>query len=110
MDWENQFDGSVIVCDKELNIVFLNENAKLLFDESERESSLGRNLLDCHNEESNKKILQIKETLKPNIYTIEKAGIKKLIYQSPLTKNNQFDGIIELSLMIPDAIPHFKRD
>lgn len=110
MNWKNYFSGSVIVCDKELNIVFLNEKAKLLFNENERDSAVGRNLLDCHNEESNKKIREIKENLIPNIYTIEKAGIKKLIYQSPLINNNKFDGIVELSLEIPDAIPHFKRD
>lgn len=108
MNWEKYFSSSVIVCDKELNIVFLNEKAKLLF--NERDSAVGRNLLDCHNEESNKKIREIRETLKPNIYTIEKAGIKKLIYQSPLIKNKEFSGIVELSLEIPDAIPHFKRD
>lgn len=110
MDWENQFNGSVIVCDKELNIIFLNDKAKMLFDENERNNAVRRNLLDCHNEESKKKILEIKATLKPNIYTIEKAGIKKLIYQSPLIKYNKFDGIIELSLEIPNAIPHFKRE
>jgi hypothetical protein len=110
MDWENYFNGSVIVCDKELNIVFLNEKAKMLFKEEERIDAIGRNLLDCHNEESNKKILEIKLTLKPNIYTIEKAGIKKIIYQSPLIKDKEFNGIVELSLEIPGAIPHFNRD
>lgn len=110
MDWENYFNGSVIVCDKELNIIYLNEKAKMLFEEEERNNAVGRNLLDCHNEESNKKILEIKATLKPNIYTIEKAGIKKIIYQSPLIKDKEFNGIVELSLEIPDAIPHFIRD
>jgi len=110
MDWENYFSGSVIVCDKELNIIYLNEKAKMLFNEEERNKAVGRNLLDCHNEESNKKILEIRITLKPNIYTIEKAGIKKLIYQSPLMKDKEFNGIVELSLEIPDVIPHFKRD
>lgn len=110
MEWENYFNGSVVVCDKELNIIYLNEKAKMLFKEEERNNAVGRNLLDCHNEVSNKKILEIKTTLKPNIYTIEKVGIKKLIYQSPLIKNNQFNGIIELSLVIPDEIPHLKRD
>lgn len=110
MDWENYFNSSVIVCDKELNIIYLNEKAKMMFDENERDNALGRNLIECHNEDSNKKILDIKENLKPNIYTIEKAGIKKLIYQSPLIKNNEFNGIIELSLEIPDVIPHLKRD
>jgi DUF438 domain-containing protein len=110
MDWQNNFTGSIIVCDKGLNIIYLNEKAKMMFDENERDNAIGKNLLDCHNEESNKKINEIKENLKSNVYTIEKAGKTKLIYQSPLTENNEFKGIVEFSLEIPEVIPHFKRD
>ena len=46
---------------------------------------------------------------KPNVYTIEKNGIKKLIYQSPWFENGEMKGLVELSLEIPFEMPHFIR-
>ena len=44
-----------------------------------------------------------------NVYTIEKNGVKKLIYQSPWFKDGQYAGFVELSLEIPWEMPHFVR-
>jgi hypothetical protein len=44
-----------------------------------------------------------------NIYTIEKNGVKKLIYQTPWYQDGQYAGFIELSLEIPFEMPHFIR-
>jgi len=44
-----------------------------------------------------------------NIYTIEKNGVKKLIYQSPWYQNGKYAGFVELSLEIPFEMPHFIR-
>ena len=45
----------------------------------------------------------------PNAYTIEKSGVKKLIYQAPWFKGGEFQGLVELSLPIPFDMPHFVR-
>jgi len=45
-----------------------------------------------------------------NTYTIEKAGIKKIIHQSPLYENGIFSGMIEMSFELPSSLPHFIRD
>ncbi len=42
--------------------------------------------------------------------TIEKQGIKKLIYQSPWYVDGRYGGFVELSLEIPAVMPHFVRD
>jgi hypothetical protein len=47
---------------------------------------------------------------KLNAYTIEKNGIKKLIYQVPWYENGEFGGLIELSMPIPFEMPHFVRE
>jgi len=44
-----------------------------------------------------------------NIYTVEKDGIKKLIYQSPWFNDGQYAGFVELSLEVPFEMPHFVR-
>jgi hypothetical protein len=50
------------------------------------------------------------ETHEKNVYTIEKKGKKKLIYQAPWFHNGAFGGLVELSLEIPFETPHFIRD
>ena len=50
------------------------------------------------------------ETHEKNVYTIEKKGIKKIIYQSPWFHNGEFGGLVELSLEIPFEMPHFIRE
>ena len=44
-----------------------------------------------------------------NAYTIEKNGVKKLVYQSPWFENGEFAGYIELSMELPAEMPHFVR-
>ena len=44
-----------------------------------------------------------------NVYTIEKNGVKKLIYQSPWYKEGIYAGFVEISLEIPLEMPHFIR-
>jgi hypothetical protein len=41
-----------------------------------------------------------------NVYTIEKNGVKKLIYQSPWYYNGEYAGFVELSLEIPFEMEH----
>ncbi len=49
------------------------------------------------------------ETRVLNAYTIEKNGVRKLIYQSPWYRGGEFAGYIELSLPVPADMPHFDR-
>ena len=44
-----------------------------------------------------------------NVYTIEKNGVKKMIFQSPWYKDGIYAGFVELSLEIPFEMPHFIR-
>ncbi len=44
-------------------------------------------------------------------YTREKAGKKKLIYQTPwFDTEGAAAGIVECSMELPEEIPHFVRD
>jgi hypothetical protein len=45
-----------------------------------------------------------------NAYTIEKRGVRKLIYQAPWYRDGIFQGLVELSLDIPASMPHFVRE
>lgn len=71
---------------------------------------IGTNVLDCHPEPSRTKLASMYKTHQPNHYTIRKNGHRKIIHQIPLFKEQLFEGYVEISIPIPDALPHFDRD
>jgi transcriptional regulator with PAS, ATPase and Fis domain len=110
MEFFEKLDGAVIVSDTNGTIIYLNEKAVKNFEKNGGRNLIGKNLKDCHQDYSNKKILEMMATREKNVYTIEKKGKKKLIYQTPWYKGDEFGGLVELSLEIPFEMPHFIRD
>lgn len=108
-DWVQGAALSVAVCDKDGVILEMNERARKTFEKSDGEL-VGRNLLDCHPEPARTKVREMLAKPYTNAYTIEKNGVKKLIYQMPWNKDGQYAGIVELSLEIPYEMPHFVRE
>ena len=70
---------------------------------------LGSNLLDCHPEPSRTQVADLLASPRVNAYTIEKRGVRKLIYQAPWFDGGAFAGLVELSLEVPSTLPHFVR-
>ena len=108
-DWVEQFPAAITVCDMNGIIVEMNERAKTGFAKYGGADLIGKNLRDCHPPKANAMIDRMLATGEKNIYTIEKNGVKKLIYQVPWFKDGERAGLVELSLEIPEEIPHFKR-
>ena len=108
-NWTHEFPGSIIVCDPEGVILDLNERAALGFQAEGGRALIGKNLLDCHPEPARTKLLELMHSRQKNVYTIEKKGGWKLIYQSPWFENGEYRGFVELSLEIPAEMQHFIR-
>ncbi len=108
--WIKEFSGSITVCDTEGKILSMNATAVETFKKDGGSKLVGKNLMDCHPEAAQAKIKAIMETKKPNIYTIEKAGKKKLVYQAPWYDDGRYAGLVEVVLEIPPVMPHFLRD
>ena len=99
---------SVTVCDKDGKILEMNDTAERVL--SHGKHIIGQNLLDCHPEPARTKLTEMLKNHNLNAYTIEKNGVKKLIYQSPwFDENGDFAGYIELSMEIPMEMPHYVR-
>lgn len=109
MEFIENLDGAVMVSDVAGNIIYLNEKAATTFQKDGGRALIGKNLKDCHQDHSNEKIREMMETHEKNVYTIEKKGKKKLIYQAPWFHEGKFGGLVELSLEIPFDMPHFIR-
>jgi len=108
-DWVLEFPGAVTVCDANGVITAMNDEAARVFAEDGGRSLIGKNVLACHPEPARTKLAEMMSEKLPNAYTIEKAGVRKLIYQSPWTVNGSFRGFVELSFRIPADLPHFTR-
>jgi PAS domain-containing protein len=108
--WVREFPGSITVCDPEGVILEMNDRAIQAFRSQGGQALLGTNLLDCHPEPSRTKVRQMLRTRQANVYTIEKDGVHRFIYQTPWYRDGQYAGLIELALDIPADMPHFIRD
>jgi len=108
--WVQEFAGAVTVADQKGKIIEMNAQAVRTFEKDGGEKLIGRNVLDCHPEPAKAKLRAIMENRKPNVYTIEKAGKKKLVYQAPWYEHGKYAGVVELAVEIPFELPHFVRD
>jgi hypothetical protein len=108
--WTNEFPGGVTVCDAAGVILEMNDRAAEAFRDQGGRALVGTNLLDCHPEPSRTKLRQLLSSGAVNAYTIEKGGVRKLIYQAPWYEGGQYRGLAEISLDLPERLPHFVRD
>jgi transcriptional regulator with PAS, ATPase and Fis domain len=108
-DWFKEFDGAVTVCDPQGIILHMNDKSVLTFAKYGGAALIGQSLVECHPEPARTKLLGLLKTQGRNVYTIEKQGVKKLIYQGPWFQDGKYGGLVELSLEIPMEMPHFVR-
>lgn len=109
MNWQKELPAAITVCDTEGKIIYLNEKAADVFKDDGGYNLIGQNLFACHSNESNEKIKEIIAGQKPNTYTIEKAGKKKLIHQTPWCEGGKLKGLVEFSIEIPFDMAHHVR-
>jgi len=107
--WTKEFPGGITVVNAEGIILEMNEKACKIFEKQGGKNLIGRNLLEVHPELARSKVAQMLKTREANSYTIEKKGMKKLIYQAPWYEENEFAGLVELSLEISPEMPNYVR-
>jgi transcriptional regulator with PAS, ATPase and Fis domain len=108
--WVEEFPGAVTVCDQEGRIVEMNGKSIEVFAADGGAKLMGTDVLDCHPEPSRSKLKDMMEKRRTNVYTIQKKGKKKLIYQSPWSDEGRYAGFVEISVEIPWDMPHLNRD
>lgn len=107
-DWAWAMNCAVTVCDHECNIMYMNERSRETF--ARHGDLIGHNLMDYHNPRSIEIIKHLLATGGQNCYTIEKQGVKKMIFQTAWRhENGEVGGLVELSMVIPADMPHYVR-
>lgn len=108
MNWTDTADCAMTVCDREGTIVYMNEKSKETF--AKYGDVTGHSLYEYHPPRAAAMIRHMLETGSSNSYTITKAGVRKLIHQMPWRDEaGEVAGLVELSILIPDEMPHYDR-
>lgn len=109
MDWIHHFPHAITVADRDGIILAMNKAAQKTFAAQGGEKVIGTSLYLYHKPQSTEKIKHMLATGDNNVYTISKAGQKKLIMQQPYLVDGEVAGIVEVSLKIPAEMPHYER-
>jgi transcriptional regulator with PAS, ATPase and Fis domain len=110
LSWFEGIACSITVSDSNGKILYMNPKACDTFKKWGGHDLVGKNMFVCHNTLSRQKILTLIENGETNVYTIEKQGVRKLIYQTPWFVDGKVEGMVEFSFEIPVEMPHFKRE
>ena len=106
-EWAKGMNCAVTVADINGTIVYMNDKSRETY--KKHGNLIGKNLYDCHSERSQEIIRHIMATGGSNAYTIEKHGVHKVIYQTAWLKDGKVAGIVEISMVTPDEMPHYVR-
>ena len=102
-------DVAVTICGKDGTILDMNGKSRKTFLKPGREELIGHNVLDCHPEPARSLLADMLENPRTNVYTVEKEGVKKLIFQCPWYDGDEYAGFMELSMVLPEVIPNRVR-
>ena len=108
-DWAKEMNCAVTVCDTECKIIYMNDRARATF-ASRGENLVGQNLLPCHNDRSRGIIARLLAEGGVNCYTIQKNGQRKMIYQTAWRREGVVAGLVEISMVSPEDMPHYVRN
>jgi hypothetical protein len=108
-DWAKELPFAITVCNLDAIIIYMNDKSSSTFTNSGGSALVGKSLFDCHSQHSNEIIKELLLTGRSNIYTIEKNNVRKMICQVPWFMDGKVAGLVEISILLPEDIPHFIR-
>lgn len=107
-DWAYAVNCAITVCDADCKIIYMNEKSRATF--SPDGSLIGKSLIGCHSPRSVEIIRRLLAEGGVNVYTIEKNGVRKMIYQTAWRETDgTVGGLVEISMVMPAEMPHYVR-
>ena len=108
-DYFEKADVAVTICAKDGTILDMNRKSRKTFIKPGMPEIIGQNVLDCHPEPARSLLADMLKNPRTNVYTVEKEGVKKLIFQTPWYDDDEYAGFMELSMVLPEVIPNRVR-
>lgn len=107
--WIEECSFPIKGCDKEGTLVFINARAAKNAEKAGGKGLIGKSIFPCHKPESIEKFKKLVASGATNAYTIEKNGVKSLVYQTPWIEKGEVVGFVELTIPLPENMPHYVR-
>ena len=108
--WIKEFPAAITLCDPQGIILEMNDKSARTFQNEGGHALVGQNVFDCHPDPARGKLDRLMDARAKNVYTIEKNGIKKLIFQTPWFRDGVYAGFVEISFEIPSEMRHIIHD
>ncbi len=109
-DWPDEIAAGIVVCDVNGVIIYMNKQAVADFKSYGGRELIGKNVLDCHPPQAKQKLQELLTRQESNVYTIEKRGVKKIVYQAPWYREGAYSGLVEISFVLLPGMPDFVRE
>ena len=106
-DWAREMDCAITVCDANADIIYMNDSSRRI--NSPEADIIGHNLRQYHPPRAIEIIDRLLREGGYNAYTISKRGQRKMIYQAAWRRQGQIAGLVEISMVIPEELPHYNR-
>ncbi len=110
IDWYKEIPFAITISDLDGNIIYMNDKSAETFQKSGGKNLIGTKLEACHSERSRAIINKMMTENCSNTYTITKNSKKKIIHQTPYYNDGKLAGLVEISIILPDDMPHYDRD
>lgn len=101
-DYHKEVDFTISICDKEGKIVYLNDRGVETFKDDGGLELLGSNILDCHPEPSKSQLKEMFISHETNFIFKGQGSSRRLIYQTPIFKEKEYNGYMEMIIPIPE--------
>ena len=108
-DYFEGADVAVTICAADGTILDMNAKSRRTFLKPGDAGIIGQNVLDCHPEPARSLLADMLKNPRTNVYTVEKEGLKKLIFQCPWYDGDTYAGFMELSMVLPENMPNRVR-
>jgi len=110
LEWFEDLPCAITVCDRRYKILYMNDMAAEATADDGGRALIGKSLMDCHPPKAREFLKEVMTSGRPNVYTVEKRGVKKMVYQSHWKKGGRLGGLVEVTFVLPKDIPHHVRD
>ena len=107
--WTEELRVAITVTDADGKILEMNARSREMHAPDGGGELVGKSLFPCHPEPALTKTRELYRRQAPNHYTVCRNGQKKIIHQLPWFEGGAFAGFVEISIPIPDDLPHFDR-
>ena len=108
INWWNEIDFPITVCDTGGIILEMNRASILNFAKDGGETLIGKSLLDCHPEPARTKLVEMLKSRTSHTYKSRKSN--RLVRQFPWYQDGFYMGFVEMLIPLPDGFCTIEKD